>query len=216
MKKMLFLTFVLCFPWFARAAVNTQSATIKVYKVYFSASGNCANPIVVLNGETTSAGFIQINMASNPTIGSGTITDGTYPCVIFKMSDQVTFAPSDSEGSCVDGTSYTIDVCKDYGFGNPPVTNAESGATSNCDSTENTIWVYMSTFSTTTTGAAANNPFTPPTSNGDSARGMQLSGTVTVSGGLAGTFVFGTNGKVIGTGLTCDMNPPDFAFRTSS
>lgn len=214
MKKILFLFVLLLFPFPTNATVNATSATVKVYKVYFSSSGDCSSPIVIFNGETTSAGFVQVNMAAAPTIGQGNATPGTYPCVIFKMSDQITFVPSASEGNCTAGTSYTIDVCKDYGAGAPTVQNAETGAISTCDSTENTMWVYVSTFSTTTSGISTNDPFRPPASNGDATRGFKLTGAVQISGSATGTFVFGTNNKVDGISFSsCDMDAPDFAFR---
>ena len=158
-------------------------------------------------------------MASNPTIGSGSVANGTYPCVIFKMSDQVTFVPSANDGTgCVSGTSYTIDVCSDFGSGAPQVTDNNGNITTcaTASGTEDTVWVYVSTFSSSTNGYSGHNAFAPPATNGDSQNGFNLASEIIISSTTTGTLVFGTDGKVAESNGSCELRSPDFSFSTGT
>lgn len=227
MKKTITLCMLLIFASSPAWALDTATAYVKLYKAYLSASGDCSNPVAFLSPETDTAnfplGYAEMDMVAGPTFGTGTIADGTYNCVIFKMSDQIRFTPSGTSGTCTAGEEVTMDVCYDYGSGSPPtIRNAETGAETTCTAargTADTIWIYISTYSTTTEGTPTHSPFLPPTSNGDADRGFDLqSGTITISGNVTGTFVFGTAGKVDslphgpGGSAVCDMQPPDFSF----
>lgn len=233
MKKIIFCTLIgLLLAPNAFAGVNTAVATVKLYKAYMSTSGDCSSPVTFFNAETDMAnfpnGYAEVDMVAGPTIGSGTLADGTYQCVIFKMSDRVTFTPSANDGTaCVAGTSYTIDVCWSYD-GTTPITiqNAETGAQTSCTAasgTEDTVWVYVSTYAAATTGSQNNNAFMPPTSNGDATHGFVLaSGQIVFSSNMIGTFVFGTDGIVASLpygpsgAAVCNMDPPTFGFRTAT
>lgn len=235
MKKIILLVAVclLMSPSVMAQTADTSSATVHLYKAYISANGNCAsatafydaaddttNRVADANGNY----YVNVDMNTDPTIGSGTLADGTYNCVIFKMSDQNGFVPATDAGSaCVAGTTYTIDVCYDYtGGGSPPTTyDPETGATTSCTEatgTEDVVWVYISTYSTATEGDQFHSAFMPPTASGDSDHGFALgTGTINFTSDMTGTFVFGTAGKVLtreerdGT-LRCDMQPPNFGF----
>jgi hypothetical protein len=205
------------------AQVGASNATIKLYQAYLSTSGDCSSPVLFLDPETDTTnfpnGYAEVDMASGPTIGSGSIAEGTYICAIFKMSDQISFVPDANNGACVSGTTYNIDVCMDNGGGAPTVTDKD-GTTSTCNTanlTEDTIWVYISTFATTTTGAQNHNAFAPPTQNGDGDNAFKLNNDITISGDVTGTFTFGVAGKVgPDGGGDCGFEPPDFGFATSS
>lgn len=231
MKKIIFCTLIgLFLTPNVFAGVNTATATVKIYKAYMSANGDCSSPVTFFNAETDTTnypnGYAEVDMVAGPTIGSGTLADGTYQCVIFKMSDQVTFTPSANDGTaCVAGTPYTIDVCWSHdGTTAVPIQNAETGVQTLCTAasgTEDTVWIYISTYSTATTGSQTNNAFLPPTSNGDATKGFILAtGQITFTSNMTGTFVFGTDGVIAslpyGPGGTdiCNMEPPSFGFRT--
>lgn len=226
MKKLIFTLAFLLIAAPVMAGVNATSTVVKLYKAYASTSGLCTNPVVFLNAEADTAtypnGYSETDFASaNNTVGTGTIADGTYNCVIFKVSDNVTFVPETNEGaSCVAGTSYTIDVCRDFGAGAASIYNPETGATTTCSDNEDTVWVYISTYATNTSGNQANNPFTPPTADGDASHGIQFGSAMVVSADLTGTFVFGTDGKIAtlpygpNGSNTCDMDQPTFSFST--
>lgn len=201
----------------AQATTNATSTTVTVYKAYFSASPLCTAPFQVADFGSTGR---AVDMVAGGSFGSvTTVAAGTYECVIMKMSDQVTFVPEATDGACTAGSSTTIDVCKDYGSGAPTTQDPETGTTSTCTgsistNSTDTVFLYLSTSATTTSGASTNNPFLPPTSSDFAATAFKMNGSVVFSSTTTGTFVFNTTGKIDGvTTGSCDMNPPDFGFR---
>ena len=54
----------------------------------------------------------EVDFLARPTLGSGNPPDGTYQCVIIKMSDLIKFTPSATAGLCTAGTQYTADICR--------------------------------------------------------------------------------------------------------
>lgn len=205
----------------AIATVGTAEATVKLYRAYLSANADCSSPVLFLDGEAEAAGYFEVDMAAAPTIGEGTIAEGTYQCVIFKLSDQVTFTPDATEDDCTAGTQVEMDVCRDYGEEGsaPTVVNATTGEETTCnseDGVEDTIWVYVSTGSTTTGGdeSGEHNAFEPPTDS-EPANGFLLNDEIVISGNITGTFIFGTDDKVSSNFGECDMQAPDFGFSYS-
>lgn len=218
MKKQFiyFIVILLLVASQAMATVGTSEATIKLYRAYLSENADCSDPVLFLDGEAEEAGFFEVDMADAPTIGDGTIAEGTYQCVIFKMSDQVTFTPDATEDDCTAGTQVEMDVCRDYGDGSTPtVTDATTGTGTSCnseDGVEDTIWVYVSTGSTTSEGGDGDhNAFAPP-SDSEPTNGFLLNDEIVISGDITGTFLFGTDDKVSSSFGECDMQPPDFGF----
>jgi len=196
----------------AYAGVSPSSATWTLYKVYLYASGDCTGtPETVLDSTAGTA----LDFVTNPTIGTATVTDGTYNCVAIKMSDTVTFVPSADEGtSCTSGTSYTLSVCPS----GTSSTDADDSSSVACTDSADTVWLYISTWSTVSSGSETTNSFVPPTSDGDSTNAMQLNSALTVAGTTSGVFVIDSYYKV-GTSSTgtdgadeCGMEPPTFGF----
>ena len=224
MKKTFYLfllSLLISTPAFAGG--DASSATVKIYKAYMSTSGDCSSPVVFLDAENDPTdfpnGYAAVDFIKNPTIGSGSIADGAYKCVIFKMSDRLTFVSAYSDGDqCVDGTTYTVDLC------NTSSQNAETGATVACsDNTDDAVWVYFSTYSAfVETGSCEDcNTFVPPASNGDAKHALKLDNEVTLSSDIIGTLVFGTAGKVVTESMTeggfrCGLQPPDMSFRVTA
>lgn len=237
-KKILFMTVAaLLVSPSLMAAVGTSKAEIKLYKAYISANGDCSSPTVFYDAEddtdnatrTQDANgnyYIVYDMDGGETITEAAIAEGTYNCVIVKITDFITFSPDADEGAaCVSGQDYTIDVCwdtDDSGTG-APVYDPENGTTGNCTAainTEDIVWIYISTYSTGTTGEEVNS-WTPPTESGDALNGHSLStGTINFTTDMTGTFIFGTDDKVQtetippsqGGGTRCEMLPSDFGF----
>lgn len=216
MRTLLVLVALVVASSVANATTNATSATVTVYKAYFFENTLCTGtPQIADFGDSGRS----VDMVAGGSFGAvTTVAAGTYNCVVFKMSDQVTFVPQDTDGACTAGASTTIDVCKDYGSGAPTTQDPETGTTSTCtgtvsaDSTD-TVFLYLSTTATTATGGSSNNPFLPPTTSAPTATAFNLNRSVVFSTTATGTFVFGTDGKVDGvTTGTCDMNPPDFGF----
>jgi hypothetical protein len=188
------------------AGVDPTSASWTLYKVNLYQSGDCTGtPQTVLDnpaGETS-------NFVEGPTLGSTEIDNGTYNCVAVKMSDAVTFVPSANDGDdCVNGNSYTIYVCPNTESYYDPDTDSNIP----CAAGENTMWVYISTYSTSESGGGGNDAFKPPTSEGDAVNGIKLGNALVVDGDSSHTFVIDTSGKVSDMGASCELDQPAFSF----
>jgi hypothetical protein len=86
-----------------------SSLTIKVYALYISTNADCSSPQLV---QDLGAGENKDFMA-NPALFEGTPTNGTYQCVMMKMSDVLTMTPGATFGACTAGTSYSGDIYRD-------------------------------------------------------------------------------------------------------
>lgn len=190
------------------AVVDPSSVKVKVFAMALSTNTDCSNPTVVFED---SAGR-EVDMLQAPEIGSGDASDNTYECIIMKMSDIIKFTPASTEGSCTAGSENILDVCQT----GATTTNLDTGSATfnaavNCTTSttsEETVTLFLSTGATSTSGNL--NSFVQPTS---SSNGLRLNGAFTVSGSSAAEFVVNGNGKVDGSGATCQMEPPLFGFR---
>ncbi len=113
MKKPSFLIAASLFCSIALAAPapgggDPASLKVKVYGVYASTSPQCTNPIQVFLKTTGD----YVDLLQNPTLGGGDLPDGTYECVIIKMSDVIKHTPKVTDSTCVAGTEYTGEVCR--------------------------------------------------------------------------------------------------------
>ena len=223
MKRIVFILLFLLSSNLAFAGVNAELANFKIYKVYFSTNGDCSDPIVVLDASADHDlypnGYKQINVIANPLIAKETVSEGNYKCVIFELSDSVTFTPAETIGICEVGTEYTINICQPYtGDEEAVTTDPETGTTAVCSSSSGRMWVYISLWSVTGTGPA--NPYKPPISSNDPTNGSRLGSVVSVSKDITGTFVVDTEEKVasratgVGGTQECGMEQPNFSFRT--
>ncbi len=196
---------------FINPAVSASSVSIKIYDAWISTSETCANPTKVFHSESGET----FNMASSPTISSTSVAQGTYPCIIAKMSDNITFSPQTSEGSCTAGASYTIDVCR--AEENRSSTDPD-GNTVTCTGTHgvpavNQITIYISTFSTNDiTNGGSGNEFAAPTASNRN-QGIKLSSPLVVTATTSGTFFTDFTNKISGAQSSCDLDPPVFGFR---
>ena len=249
-KKILFMTVaaLLVSPSLMAVPVGTSKAEMKLYKAYISANGDCSSPTVFYNAEedmdnrvqdASGNYYIVYDLDVGAIIAEAAIAEGTYNCVIIKVTDYLTFSPDAVEAEpcesdntpedlvciCDPAEDYTIDVCwdtDDSGAG-APVYDPENGTTGNCTAgigTEDVVWIYISTYSTGTSGAEVSS-FTPPTASGDPLNGHSLAtGTINFTTDMTGTFIFGTDDKVHtatiplsqGGGTRCEMLPCDFGF----
>src|SRR3982750_4341402 len=89
-------------------ALDASSLKLQVYSVMLSTSPQCTSPVTVFSSATPT----EVDFLATPTLGSGNPPDGTYQCVIIKMSDLIKFTPMTSAGLCTAGTQYTADVCR--------------------------------------------------------------------------------------------------------
>jgi len=190
----------------ALAAVDPSSVKLKVYGVAVSASADCADPVVIFSSDTPT----EIDMAAGPTLGTGTVPDGTYQCVMITMSDLVKITPATSEGDCMAGTESATGVCQDVETTNL-LTGTTFGSPTSCTSGEDKVTLYLHTGTTRTKGGGV--AFLKPTSTADADHGLALAAPWVVSGTSVGTFVVDFTGKIMSGGGECGVDPPLFGFR---
>lgn len=207
MKKYL-LVFSVLLTQFVFAA-NPTELNIKVYQMAVSTNTDCSDPTVVFTTDTPET----IDMLKGPNVGGGDLPQGTYPCLILTFDDLITFKSDTDTGSCKAGTTYTLDVCQTGSVSATIDSSGNYGAEVACTTDKTTpekVTLFLSTKSTIASGNA--NTFRQPT-GANTGYGLTLNGAWVVGEFGAGTFVVNGNGKVIGTGNPCDMQPPVFGFR---
>ena len=212
MKKLLVIFFLINHAAFgANTALSPSELILSVYKLAISTSPLCTNPITVFDNSTPT----EVNFLSAPSLGSGTVADGTYPCIMIEFSDNIKFRPSSTSdaSACVSGTQYTVDVCNASSSTSFTLIN---GTTRTCDNTNQRVAMYLSTASSTVSGNA--NAFVSPTTIPDATKGFKLSSALVVSGTSSGKFIVNGTGKVCDpadascNGAGCQMEPPLFSF----
>ena len=93
-KKILLLTALLTIsinPFSAFAGISPSSLKLKIYKFAVSTSPYCTNLITVVDNGISA---VETDFVNLPDLGSGVLADGTYPCVVIEMSDNVKFTRS--------------------------------------------------------------------------------------------------------------------------
>src|SRR3954462_9494217 len=141
---------------------DPSSLKIKVYAVYASLTAQCSSPTEIFRND---AGNF-VDFLTNPTLGGGDLADGTYNCVIIKMSSIIKHTPLTTDSSCVAGTEYTGGVCNENDsatdLNNAAITCAGDGT--NAASVDNTVYMYLTTDSAASPGDMA---FIHPVTPGD-------------------------------------------------
>ena len=197
--------------------LTPTALNLKIYKFAVSTSALCTDLITVVDNGSTPT---EIDFTREPNLGSGSLSDGTYPCVVIEMSDQVNFTPPNSaSGACLSSQPETLDVCH-----NGSTSRLVNGNTTNCSAGDDRVAMYLSTYSGSPNASDA---FNAPITNGDTDRGITLGAALTVSGAITGKFVVNPSGQVCddrndtgsdcegpGTNDSCDMGPPTFSFTT--
>lgn len=203
-------------------SLSASSIKLKVYKMAVSTSPLCTNLITVLNNGATPT---EVDFLQNPSLGSGTLADGTYPCIVVEMSDQVKFTPSvnSTSGNCLTSSEYILDVCS-AGSNASILIDGSSSACAGTDGApvDNKVAMYISTGAV---GGNSSDVFASPTSVGDTTHGLNLGTALSIAGTSSGKFVVNSTGKVCdgnsegcegksadGGGGTCQMGPPAFSF----
>ena len=191
-------------------ATTPAMAKLNIYKFAVSASADCSSPITVFSDDDG----VEVDMEDGPTIGSGELADGTYPCVILEMDDEIKFTTSAADGSCAASTEYSINVCRQFSDEGTITSTLIDGDTVTCTDAKEKVAVYISTNSATS-GGEGSDPFNAPAS-ANSTSGITLGSALVVSGTTSGTFRMNTANKVDGSNETCDMQPPAFSFTSGS
>ncbi len=188
---------------------DPASLRVKVYGVYVSTSPQCTNPIKVFLNSTGD----YVDLLQNPDLGGGDTPDGTYQCVIIKMSDVIKHTPKVTDSTCVAGMEYSGEVCRGGSDGDL-ATNLD-GSTINCtgDGTsagagDDTLFMFMTTDPSASTG---NHAFELPLAAGDG-KGIKLGAPLVISSTTKAKFVVDATGGVVAGGGDCGINPPKFRF----
>ena len=173
---------------------------VKPYKVAVSTSPLCTNLTELFEASSPS----YVDFLISPTIGSGQLANGTYPCVVIEISSVIKYQPTTTTGACDNSTEETLNICQ-----NGVSSTLIDGTTVSCDGTsDRRVAMYLTTASTWTTGAG--DPFEPPTSIGTSSEGIQLNTALIMDGTSSAKFVVNGSGKIQNS--NCEMYPPSFGF----
>jgi hypothetical protein len=220
MKKLLFLTTLFSSLAFGTPAgdlnLTPTSLKLKVFKMAVSASGLCTNLITIIDNGSTPA---EVDFTQDPSLGAGSVADGTYPCIVIEFADAVKFTPPNSASlACLSSVEETLDVCR-----TPDTSVLIDGTSTSCGApgTTDRVAMYISTFSI----GGGSDAFNAPTSNGDALRGLNLGAALTIAGTAAGKFTVNPAGQVCddsndtgsdceggGASASCQMGPPAFSF----
>ncbi len=190
-------------------ALDASSLKLQVYSVMLSTSPLCTNPYTVFSNTTAT----EVDFLAAPTLGSGNPPDGTYNCVIIKMTDIIKFTPSGTSGLCTAGTQYAADICRSDNSGMTQAPDAV-GAPQMCSGTDaapvaDPVYLYL----TTNPGQAkGGDTFMQPTS-ASSMNGIRLVSPLVIAGTAKSKFVVDATGKVGSDGFSCGMEPPVFGFQ---
>lgn len=190
----------------AFAAGDPSSLKVKVFAVYASLSAQCTAPIQIFANDTGNF----VDFLTTPTLGGGDLGDGTYNCVIIKMSSIIKHTPKTTESTCEAGVEYTGGVCNASDsatdLDNAPITCEGDG--SNAGTVDNTVYMYLTTDSAASKG---NKAFVHPVTAGDG-NGIKLGSPLIISSKSRAKFVVNANGQVVAGGGECGINPPVFNF----
>ncbi len=196
-------------------AVSPSTLNVKVYSLAVSTDEFCSDPIIIFSNDTPD----EVDLASNPTLGSGEIPNGTYPCVMIEMTDTFSYTPDATEGACIQDELASKGVCDE---GPLLLFDGTDGA---CTTGEDIVTLYLSTVNTIVTpqdyidagcdeGTDCNG-FMPPT-DAIRTRGGALGSALVVDGDQSGTFVVDlSNGlESISEGDTeiCSIEDVRFSF----
>jgi hypothetical protein len=89
---------------------DPAAVSIAMYALWISSNADCSAPTLVQNyGD---AGSLK-DLVQNPVLFSADAADGTYECVIFRMSDVVGFQSATTFGTCEAGTAYEQDIYRE-------------------------------------------------------------------------------------------------------
>lgn len=202
-------------------ASTPSVAKMSIYQFAVSESENCTDPVIVIdNGDTPK----EFDMLDSPQLGSGTVADGTYPCVIMVMSSSLAVAASETDAVCTANEEFTQSVCGGGESGEGLTMNFD-GVEQACGGTKK-AYLYLSTGSTLTRTYEQSgscdarfdegddsicNSFFPPNTE-DTALGVPLGEALVVNGEEVGVFTLSNLSVGEDGDDRCGMDRPNFTF----
>jgi hypothetical protein len=142
MKKIIvFFAAFLGWVMYAQGVVSPSSVMVKVYEMRVSRNSNCSGATSVFNTASPTA----VNLFASPGFGSAVISTGTYHCVMFHISDFISFTPQTTEGTCVAGTAINNFDIFQSGNGQPDSIDPNGmHIIASAGPTEDRPWIYFS------------------------------------------------------------------------
>lgn len=211
----------------ATSGIDPSSVQLKIYKIAVSSNEDCSDLIEIYEVDETDAEYVEFNSDDPLTLGSGSLADGTYPCVAFEMSDFIRFTPAETSdnGFCDENEQETLDVCQDRGESSDDTSTLFDGTTTTCAEGENEerVALYLSTLSTALPKEQGEepdqegNPFKPATED-NTEDGFLLDGAFTVEGDVTASFVVDFTGRVAESEFendVCEMESPNWGFEAA-
>lgn len=191
------------FSGLASGTIDASSLKFKVYKFAVSLSEECTSPITIF----TSASGEEKNIASNPTFGTGTLSNDTYPCVMIEVSKKIKTKSATTTGFCTAGEEFSDVICND---GQESQTIGGSSVTcSGGAGNDQKVTIFMTTLSS---GAGGTRALLPPTSSTDTASAIELTAPFVVEGDLTGTLKVDLRNFLDSGAGVCFTSPPPFTF----
>ncbi len=188
-------------PGFAGDTGDPSAVGLKIYGAWVSAHADCSEPVAIFSD----AAATYRNMVEHPSFGSGAIPNGTYPCVIFKVSDAIktTSAFNSTSGHCISGHEYIQDIFRNSEASSCPDGSSVSGV-DNAVGAEQHPCVYFAV------GGGGEGAFGP------GARAIPIASAWTINADSDATFVMDFTNKMIDSGSLgndCGVDPPVMSFR---
>jgi hypothetical protein len=196
----------------ARAHTDPASVAMTLYRLAVSRSELCTEPIVVFDSSEKAR---EAALAEEPVLGSGTVPNGVYPCVIVELSDRVRVRPKPSdEGTvCDPGKEYEVDIC---GPGWKLRSRRLDGSEVDCDPSPQRIAVYFSTASSLASnrglGMGGFDFYRPPESKEDK-KGIRLEKPIRLGRDGTALLAIDLRNRIAGDSGTCIADPPEFSLR---
>ena len=187
----------------ATDTVSPSDVEINFQDLYVSTNTNCSNPKHVLhNSSSATQNFIK-----SPTLGSGSVPKGTYPCAIVGINSIITLTPATNSTSstppeCKTTQSITNQICRN---GDSSV-NPATGATITCvTGTPTEVFGYFSTTGVNNNSGGGLSPSSP----------LLLSSPLVVTGNHTLKFVVDFDNTMTddGSGGSCNTQAPTMSAR---
>ncbi|MEO8451883.1 MAG: hypothetical protein ABI647_18980 [Gemmatimonadota bacterium] len=172
------------------------SLPITFYALLISPNADCSAPVLV---QEFPGGEVKDFML-NPVLFEGSPANGSYQCVIFKMSDVLRVTPSTSFGACHVNTEYAGDIYKD---GETDWKDEHGSAIVGHGSEEAPVDDHVALFLTRSPEAALARGISPHQT-------LQLLSNLIVPG--QSTFTLDASNAVLSAGGFCGIQPPQPSF----
>ncbi len=188
----------------AKALTSASSVKVKVFEMRASVNSDCSGAVTIFKTDNPT----PVDLMTNPLLGSGALTNGTYHCLMFHIDDILTVVPQTTDGSCTAGTAYNLDIFTDQ-FQNLSAT-PEGVVILAHPGIEDDPWIY---FNDSTATALTNDCFAKVNDGCSVCSGPCRMTPLNETSDQTHSLVINTNFKVDGSSTTCVMLQPVMSIR---